>query len=349
MKRSTSGICAAAILVAAGLSASPVAADAVSDFYKGKRMKVIVGVGAGGTYDLFARIWARHVIRHIPGGPTMIVQNMPGSGSVKATNYMYNVAAKDGSVLGMPEQGVPVAQALRDDPGMKFDITRFNWIGVISQSTYLFGIWHKTPVKNIDDAKKQTVRMSSTGANSTTNIYPRLANAMIGTKFLPVLGYKGAGGMNMAIEQGETWGRGGTWSSWKTKTAHWVRDKKLRFVLQIGLKQHPDFKHVPLLLDLVKDPELKGMVEFMSVPTAIGRSIMAPPGVPAARVAALRKAHDDTVKDPAYQADIRAKGLEARSSTGVALQALMVRLSKTPKSMVAKVRKAIGIKKAKRK
>lgn len=333
-----------AALTAVVLLSTPAAADPVADFYAGKRLNVVVGVSAGGTYDWYARLFADHVVKYIPGKPTAIVTNMPGGGGVKAMNYLANAAAKDGTVMGMPEQGIPIAKALTGDPNLKFDITRMNWIGTVSGSHYLFGVWHERPVKTIADAREHEVPMSSTGRNSTTSIYPLLANSVLGTRFKPVYGYKGAGDMNLAIEQGETWGRGGTIESYTTMTAHWVNEKKIRFVVQIGAARHPDMPDVPLLSELVTDAEKKAIVEFLSVPLKVGRSIGAPPDVPADRVAALRKAFSQAMKDPALLADAKKQKLRITGESGEELQALMAKVEATPPDMIEKIRAAVGAK-----
>ena len=338
------GALGAAALTAA-VFCNPAAAQAVSDFYAGKRINVIVGTSAGGTYDTYARLFAEHVSKHLPGKPNAIVTNMPGGGGVKAMNYLYNAALRDGTVLCMPEQGIPIAKALTGDPNLKFDIEKVNWIGTVSRSYYFFGVWGAGPIKSIEDAKKQEVLMSSTGRNSTTTIYPMLANFAIGTRFKPVVGYKGAGDMNMAIERGETGGRGGTWTSWNTMTKHWVQNEQIRFILQVGLQKHAARPDVPLLLDLTTDPGKKEVVAFLSIPSQVGRSIGAPPDVPAERVAALRKAFSATMKDPALIADAKKRGMEVTGESGEELQAVMAKAAAAPADLVARIRAAVGTKK----
>lgn len=333
---------AALSIVSLAVTMGSAAADPVEEFFSGKRLNVVVGISAGGTYDVYARLFADHAGKYIPGKPTIIVSNMPGGGGVKAMNYLANAAPRDGTVMCMPEQGIPVAKALTGDPNLKFDLGEINWIGTVSGSHYVFGIWHTRPVKTIADARQHEVLMSSTGRNSTTTIYPMLANFALGTKFKPVIGYKGAGDMNLAIEQGETWGRGGTWESYSTMTGHWISEKKINFVLQIGLQKNPDLPGVPMLVDLVSDPEKKAIVEFLSVPTQVGRSIGAPPAVPAERVAALRKAFSLAMKDPALLAEAQKKKLRITGESGEELQALMAKVEKTPSAMIAKIREAVG-------
>jgi len=339
----TFGALYAALLAAAALP-GVARADAVADFFKDKRINVVVGVSAGGTYDWYARLFADHVTKYIPGHPSAIVTNLPGGGGVKAMNYLANAAPKDGTVLCMPEQGIPIAKALTGDPNLKFDVAEINWIGTVSASHYVFAIWATRPVKTIWDARKVEVPMSSTGKNSTTSIYPLLANYALGTKFKPVLGYKGAGDMNLAIEQGETWGRGGTWESFSTMTAHWIAAKKIVFVLQIATQKNPELPDVPLLVDLVKDPAKKPIVEFLSVPSQVGRSIGAPPKVPAERVAALRKAFNETMKDKALLDEAKKHKLRITGESGEQLQTLMVKVEKTPPDMVERIRAAVGVK-----
>ena len=328
----------------AGAFTSPVMADPVADFYKGKTITIVIGVRAGGAYDLYARFFGDHAKKHIPGHPTIIYQYMPGGGGVKSANYLYNVAPKNGTIIGMLEQGTAVGKLLRDHPNMKFDITKFNWVGTVGRSYYLFGVWHKAPATTVEGAKKVEVLMAASGKASTTYIYPKLANYILGTKYKPVLGYRGAGQMNLSFMRGETHGRGGTWSSWKTKMGSHIKSGELKFALQIAPKKNPEWPNVPLLIDLAKSQDDRDIVNFMTLPTAIGRSLLLPPGVPEDRVYAIRRAFDKTMRDPRVLNKAKKLGVLTTGETGEELQALMVKLAATPPSVTKKVRDAIGIK-----
>jgi tripartite-type tricarboxylate transporter receptor subunit TctC len=336
-------LCGLSIATVAATVTTPTTAESVADFYKGKTITIIVGVRAGGAYDLYARFFGDHATKHIPGHPNIIYQYMPGGGGVKSANYLYNVAPKNGTVIGMLEQGTAVGKLLRDHPNMKFDITKFNWVGTVGRSYYLFGVWHKAPATTVEGAKKVEVLMAASGKASTTYIYPKLANYIVGTKYKPVLGYRGAGAMNLSFMRGETHGRGGTWSSWKTKMGPHIKSGELKFALQIAPSKNPEWPDVPLLIDLAKNKADRDIVEFMTVPTAIGRSLLLPPGVPKERVAAIRRAFDATMRDSRVLTKAKKLGVRTTGESGEELQALMTKLAATPPSVVKNVRDAIGM------
>jgi tripartite-type tricarboxylate transporter receptor subunit TctC len=333
--------------VAAGLllgadSLIEATADPIADFYKGKTVVVVQAAEPGGAYDLYARFFGNHAAKHIPGNPTVVQQYMPGAGGVKAANYLYNAAPQDGTVIGMLEQGTPLDKVLRDDPTMKFDITKFNWIGTVGGDYWMIGVWHTAPATTIQGAREKEVLLGSSGKSSTTYIYPMLINAIGGTKLKPVTGYKGAPEMDLAMERGETHGRGGTWAAWKTRQRHNIEAGKIKFMLQVAARAHPEWPNVPRMIDLAANDEDRRMLEFMTVPTQVGRSLVAPPGVPQERVQALRRAFDAVMKDPEMLAEVKRAEVEVTGEPGVQLQALMVKLAATPPALVARVRKAIG-------
>ncbi len=207
--------------------ASPAAADAVADFYSGKRVSLIIGYGPGGGYDLYARLLARFIGDHIPGKPTIVPQNMPGAGSRGAANWLYNIAPKDGAVIATLSQTTPTDQAL-DQPGIQFDVRKFNWIGnlvVVNNIMFLSAV---TGVKTIDDAKNKKLVVGATGASSPSVLYPQVSNNLLGTKFKIVSGYPGGGDINLAVERGEVDGRGSdSWASLKATNPDWLREHKV--------------------------------------------------------------------------------------------------------------------------
>lgn len=335
-------VVALALAVAAG--PMPAAADAVEDFYKGRTVTIVIASESGGAYDLYARFFGIYASKHLPGHPTMIYQYMHGAGGVKAANYMYNVAPKDGSVLGMLEQGTPLARVLREDPNMKFDVGKFQWIGTMAQSFYLFGIWHTAPATTIEGAREKEVLVAASGRGSTTYIYPMLVNYIAGTKLKPVLGYKGAPDMDLSYERGETHGRGGTLSAWQIRQRAKVDAGQIKFLVQIAPKRNPVWPDVPMLTDFAKTDEQRRMVEFMQAPSTVGTSILAPPGTPAGHVAAWRAAHKKALADPALLAEVKKRNVYVTGETGEELQAAMERLAATPPELVAKVRTTLGVK-----
>jgi tripartite-type tricarboxylate transporter receptor subunit TctC len=332
--------CALAVALAAVAGAA--AAETPAEFFKGKTITVVQASEPGGAYDLYARFFGNHAQKHIPGGPSVVQQYMPGAGGVRAANYLFNAAAQDGTVIGMLEQGTALDKVLRDDPAMKFDITKFHWIGTVGGDTWMIGLWHTAPAASIQGAREKEVLLGSSGKSSTTYIYPMLINSIGGTKFKVVLGYKGAPEMDLAMERGETHGRGGTWAAWKTRQKTNIETGKINFILQVSAKPHPAWPNVPRMVDLARNEDERRMLEFMTVPTQVGRSLVAPPGVPADRVQALRRAFDATMKDPELMAEVKRADVEVTGEPGEELQELMTKLAATPPAIVERVRKTIG-------
>jgi tripartite-type tricarboxylate transporter receptor subunit TctC len=334
---------AAAALVAGVLAGAVPPADAASaaDFYKGKRLKFLIGFGTGGGYNLYSRHVARHMGRHLPGKPKFIAQNMSGAGSIRLTNYLYNKAPRDGTVIGMVAQAIPLAQLL-NYKGVKFDIQKFNWIGNATVSTGVSTAWHKTPFKTFEDTKKQEMILPATGGRSTSTIVPRVMNAILGTKFKIIQGFQGAGQMNLAMERGEVHGRGSnTLASWAATTPDWVRDKKIVFLVQYGPKKDPRIPNVPLLQDLATNDEDRQVLELVSALPAIGRPITAPPGVPAGRIKALRAAFDATMKDKDYIAEAHRLKMELAPTNGAVLAKVVAKVMAVPKPVLSKFTAAI--------
>lgn len=329
-------VAASAGLALITLSVPGAVAGSVADFYQGRTLTFIVAASAGGGYNLNSRMLMRHLPGHIPGKPKVIVQNMPGAGGVKAANHMYNVAAKDGTVLGMPISSIVIGEALRPKR-VKFRSLGFGWVGTITTMTDVVAVWHTTGVKTIADARKKQVIFAATGKLSTSYLQPSLVNALLGTKFKIVEGYKSGNEMTLAIERGEAEGRTNQWTSWKTQRPQWIKQGKLNILLQIG-PNHPELSHIPAFLDLVKTERDRNMVEFLQMNQMVGRSVYTPPGIPAARLAALRTAFDETMKDPAFLADMKAKGLVVNAGTGARLKAFLERVKKGEKKAVADMR-----------
>lgn len=324
---------AAALLAATITGSSPASAQqSVADFYKGKKVDVVIGYTVGGGYDAYARLVARHLGDHIPGQPTLVPRNMTGAGSRIAAAYLFNVAPKDGTAIGTADQSIPLGQAL-DDPGVKFDARQFNWIGNPNADNNVMTTWHTTPVKTIEDAKKIEITMGATGYN-TSSQYPTMLNAMAGTKFKVILGYPGGNEINLAMERGEVGGRGSNaWASYKSTRPDWIRDKKFNILVQIGLRKAPDLQHVPLLMDVASNDLDRAALRLLSAPTTIGRPIFAPPNVPAERVKALRAAFDAMVKDEKFLADAKKLNLDVEPVSGEELQKIVSEIIDAPKEV----------------
>jgi tripartite-type tricarboxylate transporter receptor subunit TctC len=342
----TAPVTIAAVIAAAftlGLVNSA-AAQSVADFYKGKNVSVIIGYGVGGGYDQYARVLARFMGSQIPGTPTLVVQNMPGAGSRKAANWLYNVAPKDGSVLATLGQNTPTDQAL-GQPGIQFDANKFNWIGNMVVVNNSLAVWHTTGVKTLEDATKKELAIGASGASSPSVLYPQVANNLLGTQFKIISGYPGGGDINLAMERGEVDGRGSnSWASWKSTKADWLKDKKVNILFQVGLKRESDLPDVPLLSELGRTPEERQVLEVISADVAVGRPILTTPDVPKDRVAALRKAFDDTIKDKAFLAEAEKQKMDINPLSGEELQQVVAKVLSHSPDVIAKVKQAITIK-----
>lgn len=329
-----------ALLSLASFSAAA-RAQSVEEFYKGKTIDLIISYSAGGGYDAYGRLVARFMGDHIPGKPRIVPRNMPGGGGRVATNYVFNVAPKDGTALALIDQSLPLEQAMGDKT-IQFDATKFNWIGNPAAENNTTVTWHTSPVKTIEDAKKQEIPIGATG-NNTSAQFPRAMNALVGTKFKLVFGYPGGNDVNLAMERGEVAGRGSnSWGSWKGTKPDWIRDKKINILVQIGLTKTDDLPDVPLLMDLAANPEDKAVLRLLSAPTTIGRPILAPPGVPAERVKALREAFDMTMKDPAFLEEAKRQNLDIQPVPGEELQRIVAEIVGAPKPIVDRLVAIIG-------
>src|SRR5665647_459843 len=243
-------VCVAAFAFGPGAGAK---AQTAEEFYKGKTVTIIAGFGPGGGYDLYARVLARYIGNYIPGKPNVLVQNMEGAGSVRAANYVYVTAPKDGTTIAAVNQNMPMYQLL-GGKAAQFDASKLAWIGSMGGSNGLLYTWHTSKTKTIDDAKKNVVMLGGTGTNSDSHIFPTLINNLLGTKFKVINGYSGGSKeVHLALERGEVEGRGGNaWASLKSSNKEWLDQKKINFLVQIGLEREPELPDVPLLLDLVK-------------------------------------------------------------------------------------------------
>jgi tripartite-type tricarboxylate transporter receptor subunit TctC len=329
-------------LVAAALPTPSALASDVADFYRGKTISIMVGFGPGGGYDLYARTLARHLGKHIPGNPSVVVQNMEGAGGVRAANHVYSVAAKDGTVIAGVNQGAAMFKLL-GGKGAQYDPARFQWLGSMASSNNTIYVWHSSGIRSLDDAKTREVSMAGSGVISDANIYPAVFNALAGTKFKVISGYTGTNESNLAMERGEVEGRGGgAYSSLVSTRPDWLRDRKVNIIAQIGFEKEPDLADVPLLLDLMNGDEQRQIATLVTLPTAIGYNHWVAPEVPAERVAALRAAYAAAVKDPDLLADARKQSLDIRYKSGQDLEAMVNKAADTPKPILDRTAAILG-------
>ncbi|MGE3248446.1 MAG: Bug family tripartite tricarboxylate transporter substrate binding protein [Beijerinckiaceae bacterium] len=326
---------------AAVMAALPAAADPVADFYKGKQMTVYVGLSAGGGYDTNARLVARYIGQHIPGKPTVIVRNMPGGGGIVMTNFVANVAPKDGLHMGAPQRGVPFEPLFTSNSHAKFEPLKLNWIGSTNSDTSLAVVNTGKGIKSWEDLRKREIVVAGTGVGTESVVIPYVLRNLMGFKYKVIAGYPGGSQMNLAMLRGEVDGRGTfSWTSLKPHYKEWIESGKLAMIYQQGLKKHPELKNVPLVQDLTDNPETKKILRLQFTAFEMGRPLFVAGGVPADRVAALRKAFDATMKDPGLLADAKRQKQDIDPMTGAEMSKLLQEAFATPKELVEKLRAA---------
>jgi tripartite-type tricarboxylate transporter receptor subunit TctC len=330
-----------ALVVLGALLIAPSAhAAGVEDFYRGRTVSMVVGFSSGSGYDLYARLLARHIGKHIPGNPNVIAQNMPGAGSLKAANYVFAVAPKDGSVIGTMSRSLPVEPLLGD---LQLDARRFTWLGNITNNASLCATWHTTTVKTWADVLTKPFTLGGEGPGADLDNFALILKSMFGAKIKLVTGYPGGSEVNLAIERGEIDGRcGWSWDSIKSTRPDWLRDKKLNLLVVFALAKTGDIPpDVPLIMDLAKTDEQRNILRMHLAGQYLGRPFFAPPGIPDDRKAALRAAFDATMKDPDFIADARKMQLEVNPVSGAEIDRLLTEIYATPKDVIEKARAAI--------
>ncbi len=319
----------------------PALAQPVADFYKGKTVTLLLSSAAGGGYDALARTLANYLGRHIPGSPSVIVKNMAGAGGIVATNYLYNVAPKDGTTIGGVQNNTPF-EPLFGTRAATYDPLKFNWLGTPSIEVAMATVWHTTPVRTWQDARTREITMGSSGVNSTPSFYGRLLNETLGLKQKIIVGYESQMHAFLAMERGEIDGYPSVfYSALMSTRPTWVKDKLVKILVQMGLEKEPAIPEAPFALDLVSDPDDRLLMVAAFAPLQTGRPYLLPPGVPAERVAAMRQALTDTFKDPDFVVEAEKRGLGVNSPrSGKELQDLLEQVyTKTPPHIVARLRK----------
>ncbi len=323
------------------LSSVPASAQTPGDLYKGRTVRLVVGSGVGGGYDIYARVFAPHLARALPGQPNVIVQNMEGAASLTATNWAYRIAPKDGSVI------VATANALLLDPlfgntAADFETTKFEWIGSIGKQQQVCVAWHTSKIKTIADAQAQEAIVSATGASGGPAIWPRIANAMIGTRFKVIGGYA-TGASRLAVERGEVDGICGlAWSTLKTSDPRWINEKLITVLLQMGTVRQSALPDVPLLYDMVKSEEDRATLRLIFVPDEMGRPYLMPPGTSAPHVEAVRAAFRAVMADPAFRSETQARGLEVDPIQGEDMARTLADAIAAPRDIVERAAALLG-------
>jgi len=314
--------------------------QSVEEFYKGKTVNLVIGFSAGGGYDLYARHLARHIGKHIPGQPTILPQNMPGAGSLKAANFIYTAAPKDGSTFGTFARSTGINPLL--ESGATFDGTKFSWLGSVTDDVSTCLTWHTSAVKTWKDFLEKPVTLGGQGISSDPDIFARLYKNVFGAPIKLVSGYPGTNEITLAMERGEVDGLCGlSWSTIKTRHAAWLRDKKVNIIVQSAFKKVPELGNVPLVMELTKDKAKLQILKLLLAAQEMARPFAAPPGIPANRKAALAAAFDATMKDPQYLAEAQKTNIDVNPVSGKALDELLAELYATPKDVVKMASEAI--------
>lgn len=325
--------------MAALVSASgAMAQQSAEEFYRNKRtVNLYIGYAPGGSYDLYGRMVARHLGKHIPGQPNVVPNNMPGAGSLQAANYIYNVAPKDGSALGALGETLAMEQALRN-PGVKYDATKLTWIGRIASSNNIHLVWHTAKAQSVEDTRTIEMAVAGTGPANIAETVPRILNALAGTKFKVISGYASSGPGMLAMERGEVDGAGTSWAAIKAGKQSWLKEKKIKIILQNLPERDPELPDVPTLLEFAKTEADRQLMGLYVSGGAIGRATSAPPGLPPHITAALREAFQKMVKDPELIAELKKARLDLAPADHAYLEKTVAQTVQIPDEVRARVR-----------
>jgi tripartite-type tricarboxylate transporter receptor subunit TctC len=320
--------------------AAPGVADEVADFYRGKKIKMVMPTSHGGATALYGIVLGEHLKGHIPGKPNIIHEYRTGSGGLIAANYVFNAAPKDGSVITMLLSSTVLTQQIKPKAA-KFSVDKFSIIGRISDSPRALIAWHTAGINSIEDAKKHSIPLGASGRTSVTTIHPVLINRFFGTKFKIVTGYRGAGNTYLALERGEISATTVAWDGLISNRGDWLKSGKVKLLAIIGARKLPGFESVPRIIDFGRNAEEKAVLNLTLLPSELGQTVAAPPGIPAARFAALRKAFDATVRDPAFLAAAKKRKMNLEPRNGEWLKAMIVKGMKQPEAVIDRARALI--------
>jgi tripartite-type tricarboxylate transporter receptor subunit TctC len=322
-----------------GLSAR---ANPTAQFFEGKTIAFIVGAASGGGYDAQARLLASHIGRFIPGSPNLVVQNMPGAGSLQAANFLYNIAPKDGATIALLQRGILSTRFVNPE-GARFDLGKFNWIGNMSSEAGVLLAWHTTPFQTFEDLKNQEFLVGGTGPMIDTETTPRILNALLGTRIKVITGYKGTGDTSLAMERGELHGMGDwSWSNVKTRRPDYFRDHKVRVLVQVTAEKLSDLPDVPSARDMVTNEEDRKVLDLFLAQKTAARPIAAPPGVPADRLKALRAAFEAATDDAQFKADALRQKLEIEPMPGAQVEKVIELFANAPEALGKRLNAAIS-------
>jgi tripartite-type tricarboxylate transporter receptor subunit TctC len=331
LKRSAAALCSIAALSASAQ------AQSVEEFYRGKTLNMVIGYPPAGANDVYARMAARHLGKHIPGAPTVVPRNMPGAGSLLAANHIFNAAPKDGTTLGLLVPTLPIDEKL-ESAAAKYKSSGFNWIGRMAPSPNVTFIMSTSEVKTIADAFEKVAVLGATGRSATNSIYPTVLNNVLGTKFKVVNGYEGSAAAMIAMERGEVDGHSATYDSLKAVHPDWIASKRVNIVVQYSLRRHPELPDAPTSVELARNDEQRGLLTAVSSASEIGKFVLTTPDVPAERVTALRRAFDAMVRDPEFIAEAQKLRVELGPLSGEELQKIVESVQDLPPDLVDKLK-----------
>jgi tripartite-type tricarboxylate transporter receptor subunit TctC len=323
------------------VAASAAQAQSVADFYKGKTITITVGAAAGGAYDLVSRAVANHMGRHIPGRPQFVVSNLPGASSLPMMNQLTNTAKKDGTVIGMTNSNIalerPLKMLSKGGGHVGFDVRKLQWIGSPVQQPHVLWVWHAAPAQTAEDLKTNVLLIGATAAGGDNTMVPTLMNKVLGTKMKIISGYEGQNDIFIAAERGEIHGNSAVLPNLTSAKPAWVRDKLVRVLVQMGAKRLAALPDVPTAVELATAPEDREMLRFYALKFSMAYPLVVSPDVPADRVAALRKAFDETMKDPEFLAEAGRLGLDIDPFSGEQMTQLIEEIERAPKAIVDRV------------
>ena len=332
-------------LVGAALTialASPAPAQSVEEFYKGKTINLVIGYSVGGGYDLYGRLLARHIGKHIPGRPNIVPQNLTGAGSLRAAQFIYSVAPKDGTTFGTFGRTI-AATPLLTPASAQFDGTKFTWLGSVTNEVSTCVTWHTAPVKSWNDVLAKEVAMGGEGPGADPDVYTLLYKNVFGAKMKLITGYHGTNDTTLAMERGEVDGLCGlSWSTLKSRHQQWMNERKINILIQAALKKQPELANVPLAIELTKDREQLQILKLFLISQEMARPFAAPPSIPDDRKAALVAAFEATMKDPEFLAEAQKLNMDVNPLGGKTIDGLLAELYATPRAVIEKAAQAIA-------
>jgi tripartite-type tricarboxylate transporter receptor subunit TctC len=310
-------------------------------FYKGRTLSMIIGFDVGGSLDVYARLAARHLGRFIPGRPTIVPQNMPGGSGLTAANYLYRVAPRDGSVLGVIHPNSAFAQVIGMS-AIQYDARRFNWVGRLTSSNSVFYTWHDSATRTLADLMRRDTVVGGIGPLTDGAIFSRMTNTVLGTRIKMIQGYKGTAAANLAMERGEVEGLFNIWEGMKSLNADWIRDRKINLVAQFVTGRNAELPDVPAIIEAAQTDDQRDVVHLFLSTAEIGRTVLLPPDVPVDRVETVRAAFAAMVHDPEFLADAKAQKLELTPLLGADLQKLNEDTFKASSNAIESARQIMG-------